>query len=105
MLPLCYIFDIRTKHRKDKRSFRNYPTTSLNGRNYMKTIGGRLGAPVLIGAAVSVLAFAAGAQAQNQNSNGDSWQHDDSWQSGNPSPNDNPWQHNKAPRSPVLAVV
>ncbi len=39
----------------------------------MKTIRGRFRAAVLMGAAASVLAFAAGAQAQNQNSNSNQW--------------------------------
>jgi Calcineurin-like phosphoesterase len=71
----------------------------------MKAIRKRFRAAVLVGAAASVLAFAAGAKAQNQNSNGDPSQQDDSWQSGNPAPNDNPWPYNKRERSPVLAVV
>src|SRR5580700_4092710 len=66
-------------------------------RNRMKTIGGRLRAAMLMGAAVSVLVFAAGSQAQNQN-NGDGW--------GNSPAHDNPWPHNNPQRSsPVLAVV
>ncbi len=64
----------------------------------MKTIGGRFRAAVLMGAAASVLAFAAGAKAQNQNSNDNQWRltirrHD------------NPWPYAKTGRSPVLAVV
>ena len=63
----------------------------------MKTIRGRFRAAMLMGAAVSVLAFAAGAKAQNQNNaNG----------CGNPPPHGNPWPYNKPQRSsPVLAVV
>ncbi|MGO9589698.1 MAG: metallophosphoesterase family protein [Candidatus Acidiferrales bacterium] len=57
----------------------------------MKTIGGRLRAAVLMGAAASVLVFAGGAKAQNQNSNGN----------GDPNSNDNTWTG----KSPVLAVV
>jgi acid phosphatase type 7 len=77
----------------------------------MKTIRGRFRAAVLMGAAVSVLSFVAGAKAQDRNSNDNSWQHDDSWQSdnqwsnGNQAPHDNPWPYNKLQRSPVLAVV
>ena len=66
----------------------------------MKTMGGRFRAAMLMGAAVSVLVFAAGAKAQRFESN-----HDDSWQSDNSAPHDNPWPYNKVPRSPVLAVV
>ena len=65
----------------------------------MKTIRGRFRAAVLMGAAASVLAFAAGAKAQNQNSNGDSWLF------GDPAPKDNPWPYATTGRSPVLAVV
>ena len=39
----------------------------------MKTIRGRFRAAVLMGAAASVLVFAAGAKAQNQNSNDNPW--------------------------------
>jgi len=53
----------------------------------MKTIRGRFRTAVLMGAAASLLAFAAGAKAQNPNSN------------------DNPWPYAKTGRSPVLAVV
>jgi hypothetical protein len=53
----------------------------------MKTILGRFRAAVLMGAAVSMLAFAAGARAQNRNSD------------------DNPWPYSRLQRSPVLAVV
>jgi acid phosphatase type 7 len=63
----------------------------------MKTIGFR--AAVLMGAAVSMLAFAPGARAQNQNSNGNQGSN------GNPRPNDNPWPYNNPQQSPVLAVV
>ena len=71
----------------------------------MKTIQGRFRAAVLIGAAASVLAFAAGAKAQNQNSNNNQWSNSKGWSSGNWVPNDNPWPYNKSPHSPVLAVV
>ncbi len=53
----------------------------------MKKIRGRFRAALLMGAAASVLAFAAGARAQNQNSN------------------DNTWPYARTGRSPVLAVV
>jgi acid phosphatase type 7 len=65
----------------------------------MKTIRGRFRAAVLMGAAASVLAFAAGAKAQNPNSNDNPSQWDNS------TPHDNPWPYNKLQRSPVLAVV
>ena len=64
----------------------------------MKTIGGRFRAAMLMGAAVSVLAFAAGAKAQNQNSNNNQWPY------GNPTP-DNTWPYAEIGRSPLLAVV
>src|SRR5579862_67493 len=60
-----------------RRGFRNH-TTSSNGRNRMKTLQGRLRAAVLMGAAASVMIFAAGGQAQDRNSNDNAWQHDDS---------------------------
>jgi hypothetical protein len=53
----------------------------------MRMIHGRFRSAMLMGAAVSVLAFAAGAKAQNQESN------------------DNRWPYNEPRRSPVLAVV
>ncbi len=59
----------------------------------MKTIRGRLRAAMLMGAAASMLAFAAGAEAQNSNSNN------------NPSPQDNTWPYATTGNSPVLAVV
>jgi acid phosphatase type 7 len=63
----------------------------------MKMIGERFRAATLLGAAVSVLVFAAGSQAQNQN-NGFGW--------GNSPAHDNPWPYNTPQRSsPVLAVV
>jgi acid phosphatase type 7 len=71
----------------------------------MKAIQGRFRAAVLMGAAASVLAFAAGANAQNQNFNGDPWQQDASWLFGNPAPNDNTWPYATTDKSPVLAVV
>jgi acid phosphatase type 7 len=64
-------------------------------RNRMKTIGGRFRAALLIGAAASVLAFAAGAQAQDRNDNDK--RHENS--------NDNRWPYATTGRSPVLAVV
>jgi len=64
----------------------------------MKTSRGRFRAAVLMGAAASVLVFAAGAKAQNQN-------YDDSWLFGNPPPNDNAWPYATTGKSPVLAVV
>jgi hypothetical protein len=60
---------------------------------------------VLMGAAASVLAFAAGANAQNQNSKNNQWSNGKGWSSGNWVPNDNPWPYNKLQGSPVLAVV
>src|SRR5579871_4576030 len=77
----------------------------------MKMIRGNLRAALLMGAAASVLVFAAGAKAQDRDSNDNSWQHDDSWHFGNPSPNDNPapndnrWPYKTTAKSPVLAVV
>ncbi len=65
----------------------------------MKTRQGRFRAAVLMGAAASVMVFAAGAKAQGPNSN------DNPWPDGNSTPNDNPWPYNKLHRSPVLAVV
>jgi hypothetical protein len=63
----------------------------------MNTIGERFRAAMLIGAAVSVLVFAAGAKAQTQN-NANGW--------GNPPAQDNPWPYNNPQRSSlVLAVV
>jgi acid phosphatase type 7 len=53
----------------------------------MKAIQDRFRAAMLMGAAVSMLAFTAGANAQNQNAN------------------DNHWPYNKLQRSPVLAAV
>jgi acid phosphatase type 7 len=67
--------------------FRKYPTTSSKRRNRVMTIEGRFRAALLMGAAASVLAFAAGAKAQNQKSN------------------DNRWPYASTGRSPVLAVV
>ena len=63
----------------------------------MKTIGGRFRAVLLVGAAASVLVFAAGAMAQNQNSNGNG--------NGNANSNDNQWPYATTGKSPVLAVV
>ena len=56
----------------------------------MKTIRGRFRAAVLMGAAASVLAFAAGAKAQNHMTD---------------STNDNTWPYATTGKSPVLAVV
>ncbi len=53
----------------------------------MKTMQGRFRAAVLMAAAVSVLAFAAGAKAQD------------------PKANDNPWPYATTGKSPVLVVV
>jgi hypothetical protein len=64
----------------------------------MKMIQGRFRAAVLAGAAVSVLAFAAGANAQSQNSSSYEWPY------GSPTP-DNPWPYATTGHSPVLAVV
>ncbi len=61
----------------------------------MKTIGGRVRAAALIGAAALALVFAAGTRAQNQNSN----------RNEDPHSNDNAWPYAKTWRSPVLAVV
>jgi acid phosphatase type 7 len=71
----------------------------------MKTVQGRLRAALLVGAAVSVLAFAAGANAQNQNSNNNRWANSRGWSIGNWVPNDNPWPYNKVQNPPVLGVV
>ena len=75
----------------------------------MKTIGGRFRAAVLMGAAASVLAFAAGAKAQNRNDNwwpdGNRWWNGNGESNGNSAPSDNPWPYNKRSASPVLAVV
>ena len=62
----------------------------------MKTIGEKARAAMLMGAAVSVLVFTAGAEAQNQ-SNGNYW--------GNPPAPNNTWPYNAQRSSPVLAVV
>ena len=61
----------------------------------MKTIGRRLRAAALIGAAVLALAFAAGTRAQNQDSN----------RNGDPHSKDNTWPYASTGRAPVLAVV
>src|SRR3984885_730331 len=75
-----------------RHGFHNYPTTSSIWRDRMTTIRGTFRAAMLMGAAVSVLAFATGANAQNQNSNNN--------QSSN-----NTWPYATTGRSPVLAVV
>src|ERR1700689_225505 len=61
----------------------------------MKTIRGRFRAAVLMGAAVSMLAFAPGARAQVLFP----------IPIGNSAPNDNPWPYNQTQGPPVLAVV
>ncbi len=70
----------------------------------MKAIRGVFRAAVLIGAAVSIMAFAAEAKAQNQNFN-DQWSKLPGWSILNWVPNDNPWPYNKLQSPPVLAVV
>jgi hypothetical protein len=62
----------------------------------MKMIVAKFRAAVLVGAAVSVLLFAAGAEAQ-QNGN--------PWFDGNPPANDNTWPYATTGKLPVLAVV
>jgi hypothetical protein len=69
----------------------------------MKTIGGRVRAAALMGAAVLALAFGAGTRAQNQDSQGQN-SNGNHWPYGNPTP-DNTWPYEKIGRSPVLAVV
>jgi hypothetical protein len=59
----------------------------------MKTIGRSFREAVLMGAAVSMLAFAPGARAQFP------------FPIGNSAPNDNPWPYNNPQGGPVLAVV
>ncbi len=59
----------------------------------MKMIRGRFRAALLMGAAVSVLAFAVGARAQDHNDKDD------------PHHNDNSWPYATTGKSPVLAVV
>jgi len=71
----------------------------------MNMIQGRFRVAVLMGAAASVLAFAAGANAQNQNFNNNPWSNSRGWSGGNWVPNDNPWPYNKLQGPPVLAVV
>jgi len=71
----------------------------------MNTIQGRFRAALLVAAAVSVLAFSAGAKAQNQNAHNNQWANGKGWSSGNWVPNDNPWPYNKLQGPPVLAVV
>jgi acid phosphatase type 7 len=67
--------------------FSQVSNRKLKRRKCMKMIAGRFRAALLMGAAASVLAFAAGAQAQNKNFN------------------DNRWPYATTGRSPVLAVV
>jgi hypothetical protein len=69
----------------------------------MKKIRGRFRAALLMGAAASVLVFAAGTRAQNQNSQGQN-SNNNQWPYGNPTP-DNTWPYATIGRSPVLAVV
>jgi hypothetical protein len=71
----------------------------------MKMVQGRFQAAVLMGAAASVLAFTAGANAQNQSFKNNPWSSLKGWSSGNWVPNDNPWPYNKLQNPPVLAVV
>ena len=66
----------------------------------MKTIRRRFRAAVLMGAAASVLVFAAGAKAQNQNSNNNQWLRLTGWSDGNWVPNDNPWPYNEGSSRP-----
>src|SRR5580698_9142173 len=100
MLRLFHTFDIHAKYlRGEIRRFCSYPGNP-HGRNRMRSVRGRFRAAVLMGAAASVLAFAAGAMAQNQNS-----QNQNSNRNGDPHSNDNTWPYAKTGRSPVLAVV
>jgi hypothetical protein len=72
----------------------------------MKAIGGRLRTAVLMGAAASVLAFAAGAKAQNPNFNNNQNSYGNQSQFGNPSAQqDNTWPYATTGRSPLLVVV
>ncbi|HEY6851221.1 MAG TPA: metallophosphoesterase [Terracidiphilus sp.] len=71
----------------------------------MKTIQGLFRAAMLMGAAVSVVVFAVGANPQEQNSKDNPWPSLNGWSSGNWLPNDNPWPYNKVQGPPVLAVV
>jgi acid phosphatase type 7 len=71
----------------------------------MKRIQGRFRVAVLMGAAASVLAFAAGATAQNQKSNIIPWSNSKGWSIGNWVPSDNPWPYSTLQGPPVLAVV
>jgi acid phosphatase type 7 len=71
----------------------------------MKTIAGRFRAAVLVGAAASVLAFAAGASAQNQSPHYNPWSNSKGWSAGNWVPNDNPWPYSTFQGPPVLAAV
>jgi hypothetical protein len=64
----------------------------------METIRRRIRAAVFIGAAASVMVFAAVANAQNQNSNSNQWPY------GYPAPDEN-WPYANIGRAPVLAVV
>jgi acid phosphatase type 7 len=71
----------------------------------MKTIQGWFRAAGLMGAAVSMLAFAVAANAQNQSPNHNHWSRANGWSPFNWVPNDNPWPYNKLQGPPVLAVV
>ncbi|MFZ1938897.1 MAG: metallophosphoesterase [Terracidiphilus sp.] len=71
----------------------------------MKRIQGRFRAAVLMAAAASLLAFAAGANAQSQSSTNSPWTALPGWSSGNWVPNDKPWPYDKLQHVPVLAVV
>lgn len=71
----------------------------------MKAIEGKSRAAMLMAAAVSVLVFAAGANAQNQKLKGNQFSNLNGWSPSNWVPNDNPWPYNVLHGSPVLAVV
>jgi acid phosphatase type 7 len=68
----------------------------------MKTTQRRFRAAVLV---VSVLAFAAGANAQNQSSQDSPWSSLSGWSPSNWVPSDKPWPYNELQGPPVLAVV
>lgn len=71
----------------------------------MARIQGRLRVALLMGAAASVLAFAAGANAQIQTHHFNPWANSRGWSPGNWVPNDNPWPYSTVQGAPVLAVV
>src|SRR5580698_5859256 len=81
------------------------PSPTFQREVCMKTIEGRFRAAMLMGAAVSVLAFATGAEAQNQDSTTNQWTALKGWSSGNWVPNGKPWPYNEVQHVPVLAVV